>query len=92
VTGVVRRRVVVSGIVQGVWFRGSAVDAAARLPVAGWIRNRPDGSVEAVIEGPGPAVDTLVTWMRTGPEHAVVERVEVTDEEPEGLDGFAVVR
>jgi acylphosphatase len=45
-----------------------------------------------VIEGPGPAVDTLVTWMRTGPEHAVVERVEVTDEEPEGLDGFAVVR
>ena len=82
----------VSGVVQGVWFRGSTVDQAMRLPVAGWVRNRPDGSVEAAIEGPQPAVDTLVTWMRTGPPSAVVERVEVFDEEPEGLDGFVITR
>jgi acylphosphatase len=92
VTTIVRKRVVVSGVVQGVWFRGSMVDAAMRLPVAGWVRNRPDGSVEAVIEGPEPAVDILVTWMRNGPTSAIVERVEVEEEEPEGLEGFAIVR
>jgi acylphosphatase len=92
VTDVVRKRVVVSGVVQGVWYRGSTVDVATRLHVAGWVRNRSDGSVEAVIEGPGPAVDSLVAWMRAGPERAIVERVEVSDEEPEDLEGFAIIR
>ena len=89
-TGIIRKRVVVSGVVQGVWFRGSTIEQAMRLPVAGWVRNRPDGSVEAAVEGPEPAVDALVTWMRTGPESAVVERVEVVEEEPEGLTGFSM--
>jgi acylphosphatase len=92
VNDVVRKRVVVRGVVQGVWYRGSTVDAALALPVSGWVRNLPDGSVEAVIEGPGPAVDSLVTWMRTGPPAAVVESVEVTEERPEGLSGFSIRR
>ena len=85
-----RKRVVVTGIVQGVWFRGSTVDAASRLPVAGWVRNLPDGSVEAVFEGPVEAVDAMVTWARSGPPNAVVERVEVVDEPPEGLRAFSI--
>jgi acylphosphatase len=87
---IVRKRVLVTGVVQGVWYRGSTLDVARGLPVSGWVRNRSDGSVEAVVEGPAPAVDSLVTWMRGGPPGAIVERVEVTEEDPEGLDGFSI--
>ena len=86
----VRRRVIVRGRVQGVWFRGSTEAAANAAGVCGWVRNRPDGSVEAAFEGPAAAVDALVAFCRRGPRHARVEGVEVFEEEPEGLRGFRV--
>jgi acylphosphatase len=85
-----RRRVVVSGRVQGVFFRDTARRRAEAAGVAGWIGNRPDGAVEAVFEGePGP-VEELVEFCRHGPSRAEVASVEVTDEEPEGLRGFEI--
>lgn len=79
----------VIGVVQGVFFRASTREAAVALGVAGWVRNLPDGSVEAVFEGPREAVERAVAWARTGPPHAVVERVEVEWGAPEGLRGFS---
>ena len=87
---VVRRRVVVSGRVQGVWFRESCRREAESVGVAGWVRNRADGAVEAVFEGESAPVLALVAWCRTGPPRADVERVEVVDEAPEGVAGFRV--
>lgn len=87
---VVRRRVLVGGRVQAVGFRQSCADAARGRRVAGWVRNRRDGSVEAVFEGPEAAVDAMVGWCRTGPPAARVDRVEVTAEEPEQVHGFRV--
>ena len=84
-----RAHVIVSGIVQGVFFRASTYEEAVRLGVAGWVRNLPDGSVEAVFEGPRDAVERAVVWVRHGPDRAGVERAEVEWEEPEGLSGFA---
>lgn len=86
----IRKRVVVCGRVQGVFFRDSAKRLAAREGVNGWIRNRPDGAVEAVFEGDPEAVERLVRFCRDGPRGASVEGVEVLDEEPEGLRGFLV--
>ena len=86
----IRRRVVVRGRVQGVGFRYSTWRQAERRGVAGWARNRPDGTVEAVFEGEPDAVERLIELCREGPRGAVVERVEVADEEPEGLTGFRV--
>jgi acylphosphatase len=85
-----RRRVVVHGQVQGVWFRDSCRAEAVQRGVAGWVRNRADGSVEAVFEGSPDAVSALVAWCRTGPPRARVERVDIADELPEGLSGFSV--
>jgi acylphosphatase len=85
-----RKRVVVHGRVQGVFFRDSARQRAEAVGVAGWVANRPDGTVEAVFEGEDEAVEALVAFMREGPRSADVERVEVTGEEPEGLAGFDV--
>jgi acylphosphatase len=87
---VIRRRVIVHGRVQGVGFRYSVARAAQSRAVAGWVSNRADGSVEAVLEGEPEAVQSLVRICREGPRGAVVDRVEVTDEEPEGLTRFAV--
>lgn len=87
---VVRRRVIVSGRVQGVWFRASTQSAAAERGVAGWVRNLPSGQVEAVFEGEPDAVDAAVTWVRSGPPRADVTEVEVFDEQPEHLSGFNV--
>lgn len=81
---------VAHGRVQGVWFRHSTLERAEAHDVAGWVRNRPDGAVEAVVEGEPEAVDRVVGFLRTGPPRARVERVEVSDEEPEGLTGFHV--
>ena len=78
------------GFVQGVGFRFSVQRAAELHGVAGWVRNRPDGTVEAVFEGEGEAVEALVRLCREGPRGADVERVEVDGEEPEGLEGFAI--
>jgi acylphosphatase len=86
----VRRRVVVTGRVQGVFFRDSARDEARRRHVAGWVTNAHDGSVEAVFEGEEDAVTALVEFCRTGPSAAEVEDVEVSAEEPENLEGFEV--
>ena len=85
---VTRRRVVVRGKVQGVFFRDSAQQEAEREGAAGWVRNRDDGAVEAVFEGDPGAVERLVEWCRSGPSSADVEDVEASDEEPEGLSGF----
>ena len=86
----IRRNVVVRGMVQGVFFRASCQREAAARGVAGWVSNRPDGAVEAVFEGDDAAVEALVEWCRQGPPHAVVAGVDVTDEEPEGLSRFSV--
>jgi acylphosphatase len=86
----VRRRVTVQGRVQGVGFRMSVARRAASLGVAGSVRNLRDGSVEAVFEGEPDLVESLVDYCRRGPLGAAVSGVEVSDETPEGLAGFAV--
>ena len=86
----VRRRVVVHGNVQGVFFRDSARRKAESRGVAGWITNRPDGAVEAVFEGDPEAVAALVEFCRSGPRGADVESLDETSEEPEGLSGFEI--
>jgi acylphosphatase len=85
-----RRRVVVHGRVQGVFFRDSTQRLALERGVSGWVRNTWEGTVEAVFEGPPDGVERLVEFARRGPPGAVVERVEVFDEDVEGLTGFAV--
>jgi len=87
---VVRRRVLVSGQVQGVYFRDTCRREALAAGVAGWVRNLYDGRVEAVFEGESAAVERLVTWAHSGPRWAQVARVEVREEKPEGLSGFTV--
>ncbi|HZB05182.1 MAG TPA: acylphosphatase [Thermoleophilaceae bacterium] len=86
----VRRRVVVRGNVQGVFFRDSCRREARSRGVAGWVTNRPDGMVEAVFEGEPDAVDAVVEWCARGPRGADVTSVEDTTEEPEGLSDFEV--
>jgi acylphosphatase len=86
----VRRRVVVHGLVQGVFFRDTVRRQAQSRGVAGWVRNNPDGTVEAVFEGEPEAVERLVALAHEGPRGAIVERVDVTDEEDEGLSGFSI--
>ncbi|NUT55912.1 MAG: acylphosphatase [Thermoleophilia bacterium] len=85
-----RRRVVVQGHVQGVFFRETTKRRAQSAGVAGWIRNRPDGTVEAVFEGERASVERLVDYVREGPRGARVDWVDVAAEEPEGLDSFEV--
>jgi acylphosphatase len=85
-----RRRVIAHGRVQGVFFRDSTRREAERRGVSGWARNTPDGTVEAVFEGPADAVEAMVEFVRRGPGHASVARLDVADEPPEGLAGFSV--
>jgi len=75
----VTRRLSVRGRVQGVGYRYSMVEAAERLGVTGWVRNRSDGSVEALVQGPPEAVAAVIAWARIGPRSAVVQSVEVED-------------
>jgi acylphosphatase len=82
--------VVVTGHVQGVFFRESTRREAERRSVAGWVCNRSDGAVEAVFEGPADDVDALVSFCARGPGGAVVADVTTSEEEPEGLQGFEV--
>ncbi|HET9548016.1 MAG TPA: acylphosphatase [Desertimonas sp.] len=86
----VRYRVIVSGEVQGVWFRQSCRRVASELALGGWVRNRPDGTVEAVFEGPEPDVAKAVAWCRVGPPAAKVTGVDVVAEPPTDLGGFSV--
>jgi acylphosphatase len=85
-----RARALISGRVQGVWFRESCREQALAAGVAGWVRNLADGRVEAVLEGPPAAVDRVVRWCHEGLRRAHVERVEVLVEEPVGEAGFHV--
>ncbi len=80
----IRAHVVISGRVQGVWFRASAVEQARRAGVSGWVRNRSDGSVEAVMEGERGAVMQVVGWCYRGPGAAHVAGVDVKWAEPTG--------
>ena len=84
------KRVVVRGLVQGVFFRDTCRSEATRLGVAGWVRNCPDGSVEAVFEGEPEAVSAMVRWAGEGPRSARVEQIETYDEPPSGATGFRV--
>jgi acylphosphatase len=86
----VRKRVRAHGRVQGVFFRDSVRRAAESAGVAGWAENCADGTVEAVFEGEDAAVDRLVELCRSGPGHSDVSRLDVADEQPEGLSGFRV--
>ena len=86
----IRRRVVVQGLVQGVFFRDSTRREALSYGVSGWVRNRADGSVEAVFEGNEDAVHQLLAFCHRGPRAAAVEKVEISEEEPEGLSEFQV--
>jgi len=84
-----RAHVRISGRVQGVFFRADAADRARSRGVAGWIRNVPDGSVEALFEGPDEAVDAMVSWCGRGPRGARVDDVQVEWDEPRGESGFS---
>jgi acylphosphatase len=86
----IRRRVVVHGFVQGVFFRDTVRRHAVGAGVAGWIRNNRDGTVEAVFEGDPEVVERLVDVCRRGPSGARVDRVDVLAEKPERLSGFSV--
>lgn len=86
----IRRRLVVRGRVQGVFFRDSARQTAEAQGVAGWAANRDDGAVEIVLEGPRPAVEAVTAFAHEGPARARVESVEENDEPPEGLSGFRI--
>jgi acylphosphatase len=86
----VRRRVVVRGNVQGVFFRDSCRREASSRGVAGWVTNRPDGAVEAVFEGEPDAVQAMVDWCSSGPRGADVDSVDESTEEPEGVSGFEI--
>jgi acylphosphatase len=86
----VAKRVVVHGSVQGVFFRDSTRRRAESRGVTGWVRNCSDGTVEALFEGDAEAVDALVRFAGEGPRGAQVERVEVSDAQPEGRDGFEI--
>jgi acylphosphatase len=86
----IRKRVIVSGRVQGVFFRDTCRRIAGQQGVSGWVRNRSDGRVEAVFEGDPDSVERMVRWARRGPSHARVTAVDVTDEPVEGLPAFEI--
>ena len=85
-----RRRLIVRGRVQGVFFRDSTRERARAEGLAGWASNRPDGAVEVVVEGEPDAVEQMISFCREGPSRADVDDVEVREEEPEGLTSFEV--
>ncbi len=80
----------VSGRVQGVFFRDSTRERARAHGVTGWVCNRSDGALEAVLEGSSEGVERVLRFLQTGPPRAQVERVDVSDEEPQGLQSFEV--
>lgn len=86
-----RAHVYVSGRVQGVFFRDSVRERAEQLGLIGWVRNIPDGRVEALFEGPSESVREMVRWCEEGPSHADVENIDTEFEAPRGdLGGFEV--
>jgi len=88
----IRVRLIIEGRVQGVWFRDSTRREAGRLGVCGWVRNRPDGTVEVLAEGQEERVGKLVAWCYHGPQGATVTGVQKTEESWEGeFDSFNIV-
>lgn len=84
-------RIVIEGQVQGVWFRGWMQEAARRLGLSGWVRNRRDGSVEAVVSGVSVRVLEMIQMCETGPPSARVHNVRVTElDERNGAEGFTI--
>jgi len=88
-TAPIARRLVIHGLVQGVSYRASADAEARRLALSGWVRNRADGTVEALVTGPEAAVEAFTTWARRGPPQARVSRVDLFPAEP-AAPGFSV--
>ncbi|MCC5987456.1 MAG: acylphosphatase [Pararhodobacter sp.] len=88
----IARHVHVTGRVQGVWFRAWTREQAQALGVSGWVRNRPDGSVEALVAGPAEAVEALVAALHEGPPPAKVKNVLVTEAETPPEPGFRIDR
>ncbi len=88
---IVRVHAWVGGLVQGVYYRASTAREAAALGLSGWVRNLPDGRVEAVLEGPAAAVEQMLRWLHVGPPHARVTSVEVQHETPAGERGFRIL-
>jgi len=86
-----RAHVFISGRVQGGWFRASTRDKAEELSLSGWVRNLPDGRVEAVFEGDDKAVDEMVEWCHYGPSLARIDTVNIEYEEPQGERGFRII-
>ncbi|GGM56301.1 acylphosphatase [Longimycelium tulufanense] len=86
-----RKHVIVSGLVQGVFFRDTCRRTAIEHGVSGWVRNLPNGDVEAVFEGTDDSVERLVGWAHHGPRGADVREVEVREEAPEDLRGFEIL-
>ncbi len=86
----IRRRVLISGRVQGVFFRDSCCEQARMNHIFGWVRNTSDNEVEAVFEGTLNDVERLIEWSRRGPAQAAVESIKVQNEEPEGLTAFSI--
>lgn len=87
-----RMHLIIKGKVQGVYYRQSSKDMADSLGLSGWVRNRQDGSVEAVVEGDADAVNAFLEWCHTGPVHARVDGIDSTDAEPADLSGGFAVR
>lgn len=81
----------IHGRVQGVYYRASMVEQAEQLGATGWVRNRADGSVEALVQGAPDVVDALLQWAQRGPANAQVDRVDVAEAEPEALSGFTQI-
>ena len=86
----IRRRIIVTGRVQGVSYRASARRAALALGVSGWAQNLPDGSVEVIAEGAEQPVHDLIEYLKSGPSLANVESIAVSDEPPCGESGFEI--
>jgi acylphosphatase len=87
---IITRRLSIHGKVQGVYYRASAQTEGTRLHLRGWVRNRHDGSVEALVSGPAPVVEEFITWARNGPPAARVDRIDISDAEPPAAESFAV--
>ena len=88
-TAAIARHLMIHGRVQGVWYRGWAVATASELGLTGWVRNRMDGGVEALVEGDADAVARFVALAQVGPPAASVERIDVREMPVEGCSGFA---
>jgi acylphosphatase len=84
----IARHLSIHGRVQGVFYRGWAVDTASQLGLAGWVRNRRDGTVEALVQGENSAVEQFIALAREGPPAAIVERIDESEEEPATFSGF----